>query len=149
MRQVVNSDPSRLEAVLQLLSKHQKLIIFYNFDYELEALRKLKQLVDIPVSEYNGHFHEPIPKGNSWIYLAQYVSAGEAWNCIETNSIVLYSRNYSYKITTQAMGRIDRQNTPFLNLYYYFLTSKSPIDKGIKNSYQIKKNFNEAKFLKK
>lgn len=148
MRQVVNSDPSRLEVVIQLLEKHKKLIIFYNFDYELDILRRLNDILDIPVAEYNGHLHEPVPQGDSWIYLAQYLAAGEAWECTETNAIVLYSRNYSYKQTKQAMGRIDRQNTPFQNLYYYFLTSNSRIDQGIAKAYGAKKNFNEVKFLK-
>jgi len=148
MRQVVNSDPSRFEAIIQLVEKHRKLIIFYNFDYELDILRRLNDVLDIPVAEYNGHLHEPIPQGESWIYLAQYLSAGEAWNCVETNTIVLYSRNYSYRQTIQAMGRIDRQNTPFMNLYYYFLTSESEIDWGIEKAYSAKKNFNETKFLK-
>jgi hypothetical protein len=149
MRQVVNSDPSRFETILMLLEKHQRLIIFYNFDYELEILRRLEDILTIPVAEYNGHLHEDIPTGNSWIYIVHYTSAAEAWNCIETNAIVLYSRNYSYRTTKQAMGRIDRQNTPFLNLYYYFLTSDAPIDLGIKKAYTEKKNFNETKFLKK
>ena len=149
MRHVVNGDPSRLQAVIQLAQKHKKLIVFYNFDYELDILRTLNDITDIPVAEYNGHLHEPIPTGEKWIYLAQYLSAGEAWNCIETNAMVLYSRNYSYKQTIQAMGRIDRQNTPFLNLYYYFLTSESEIDYGIEKTYLAKKNFNEVKFFKK
>lgn len=148
MRQVVNSDPSRFDAVLDIFKKHKKLIVFYNFDYELDILRRLNDVLDVPVAEYNGHLHEPIPEGDSWIYLAQYISAGEAWNCTETNAIVLYSRNYSYKQTIQAMGRIDRQNTPFLNLYYYFLTSNSQIDQAIAESYSKKKNFNENKFIK-
>lgn len=149
MRQVVNSHPSRFEAVLEIFNRHKKLIVFYNFDYELDILRRLNDILDVPVAEYNGHIHEPLPNGDSWIYLAQYISAGEAWNCIETNAIVLYSRNYSYKQTIQAMGRIDRQNTPFENLYYYFLTSGSEIDKNIQAAYRTKKNFNEAKFVKK
>lgn len=149
MRRVVNSDPSRFEAILQLLQKHKKLIVFYNFDYELDILRRLNDVLDIPVAEYNGHLHEPIPEGESWIYIAQYLSAGEAWNCIETNAIVLYSRNYSYRQTTQAMGRIDRQNTPFLNLYYYFLTSDSWIDRAVSKAFGKKKNFNENQEYRK
>ena len=149
MRQVVNSDPSRFKAIVQLVKKHRKIIVFYSFDYELDILRRLNDVLDIPISEYNGHLHEPIPQGDSWIYLAQYLSAGEAWNCIETNTIVLYSRNYSYRQTIQAMGRIDRQNSPFLNLYYYFLSSESEIDRAIEKAYFAKKNFNETKFLKK
>ncbi len=149
MRRVVNNDPSRLEAIIQLFEKHRKLIVFYNFDYELEELRKLNDILSVPVAEYNGHLHEELPTGDSWIYLAQYMSAGEAWNCIETNALILYSRNYSYRQTKQAMGRIDRQNTPFLNLYYYFLTSESSIDRAIAKSYSQKKNFNEKQFAGK
>jgi hypothetical protein len=148
MRRVVNSDPSRLEAILDLVKKHRKIIIFYNFDYELDILRHLSDLLNIPVAEYNGHIHEPIPQGDSWVYLAQYISAGEAWNCIETNTIVLYSRNYSYKQTIQAMGRIDRQNTQFQNLYYYFISSDSWIDSAVSKTFKMKKNFNEPKFVK-
>lgn len=149
LRKVVNSDNSRFEGVLQLLEKHQKLIVFYNFDYELDILRRLNDVLDIPVAEYNGHIHESVPDSQSWIYLAQYLSAGEAWNCVETNAVILYSRNYSYKQTIQAMGRIDRQNTPFLNLYYYFFTSNSWIDHEIAKAFGKKKNFNEVNFLKK
>ncbi len=148
MRKVVNSNPSRINAIKILLEKHPKIIVFYNFDYELELLRTLEEELNIPVAEYNGHLHEDIPVSDRWLYLAHYVSAGESWNCIETNAIVLYSRNYSYRQTIQAMGRIDRQNTTFVNLYYYFLTSDSPIDRAIGKSYSDKKNFNEAKFAK-
>jgi hypothetical protein len=148
MRRVVNSDPSRFESIVQLYEKHHKIIVFYNFDYELDILRRLEEVVDCPVTEYNGHIHEEIPNSQNWIYLVQYLSAGEAWNCILTNALILYSRNYSYRQTTQAMGRIDRQNTPFHDLYYYFLVSESSIDLAIGKAYSEKKNFNENKFIK-
>jgi hypothetical protein len=147
MRKVVNSDLSRYNAIKDLIDKHQKIIVFYNFNYELDILRMLSYVRDLTVAEYNGHKHEPVPKTEKWVYLVQYTAGAEGWNCIETNVIIFYSQNYSYRATTQAAGRIDRLNTPFTKLYYYTLRSKSPIDLAISKSLTKKKDFNEAKYF--
>jgi hypothetical protein len=142
MRKVVNSDLSRLWKIKELIKKHRKIIVFYNFDYELNILRTLKEDSKITVSEHNGHIHEPLPDGESWVYLVQYLSGSEGWNCVETNTVVFYSLNYSYRIMVQAKGRIDRLNTPFMNLYYYSLISNSFIDNAISRALKNKKDFN-------
>lgn len=142
MRKVVNSDPSRIEAVNRIIDKHKKVIIFYNFDYELDILRTLK----IKFTEWNGHNHQEVPKGNSWAYLVQYTAGAEGWNCIDTDTIIFFSLNYSYKTMVQAAGRIDRLNTPFKDLYYYSLRSSSPIDLAINQALKRKKAFNTNKF---
>jgi len=147
MRKVVNSDPSRPKAVAQLLEKHNKIIVFYNFNYEREILLTLGQQLDIPTAQWNGHKHEQIPNTERWLYIVQYAAGAEGWNCIETNAIIFYSQNYSYKATVQAAGRIDRLNTPFSDLYYYYLRSNSVIDLAIKKALNGKKNFNEHRFL--
>lgn len=147
MRKVVNSDPSRVDAVCDIFEKRQKrLIIFYTFNYELELLRDLGDILGVEVAEWNGHKHEPVPEGDAWIYLVQYVSASEAWNCTVTDTIIFYSLSYSYKIMEQSRGRIDRLNTPFTDLYYYTLRSGSPIDAAIMKSLREKKSFNESAF---
>lgn len=145
LRKIVNSDPSRLEEIKKLWNEYPRLIIFYNFDYELEILRTLGSLGTI--AEWNGHIHEPIPKKDRWCYLVQYTACAEGWNCIETNAIIFYSQNYSYKIMVQAAGRIDRRNTPYIDLYYYHLRSPSSIDIGIRRCLEEKKNFNERDFV--
>ena len=142
MRKMVNSDPSRLEIIRSLIAKHPKMIIFYNFDYELEILRSLEK-DGVIVKEWNGHKHEPVPEGDSWVYLVQYTAGAESWNCIETDTIVFYSLNYSYKVLVQSEGRIDRRNTPFTDLYYYTIRSTSKIDLMILQALRAKKNFNE------
>ena len=148
LRKIVNSHPSRLEAVRKLTAVHPKLIVFYNFNYELEALRGLAD--EIPVAEWNGHKHEPIPDTERWVYLVQYAAGSEGWNCIDTDAMCFYSLTYSYKQWHQAFGRIDRLNTPFKELRYYILISKSVMDKAIRTSLRAKKNFNESSFgLKK
>lgn len=144
LRKCVNQDPDRLKAVRGILKKRSRIIVFYNFDYELEALRELSDTC--VVKEWNGHKHEPVPDGERWVYLVQYASGAEAWNCTVTDTIVFYSLNYSWKVMEQSEGRIDRMNTPFTNLWYYFLESESAIDQSIKASLSRKKKFNEKVF---
>lgn len=180
-RKVVNTDASRMQMVRQLITTHPRVIVFYNFDYELELLRSLigagNQTIELPtqsqnkpvrgytfvpsngisqstptetsvltVAEWNGHKHEQIPKTDRWVYLVQYLAGAEGWNCVETDAMIFYSRTYSWKIFEQAHGRIDRMNTPFSDLYYYHLVSKSWIDLAIGKSLRVKKSFNEAKY---
>jgi len=140
-RRVVNSDPSRLSAIRVLMKDHPRLIIFYNFDYELDILRGLA--ADVPLAEWNGHKHEPIPNEPKWVYLVQYVAGAESWNCTDTDTTIFYSLTYSYRNWHQAHGRIDRLNTPFSILYYYVIRSKSKIDMAILASLKAKKSFNE------
>lgn len=146
-RRVVNTDQSRLQALREVFEKHKKIILFYNFDYELELLREFCIENKITIGEWNGHKHETIPKQNKWLYAVQYMAGAEGWNCVETNCIVFYSANYSYRMMVQAAGRIDRLNTLFVDLYYYHFRSTSVIDVMIAKSLKKKQNFNENSFI--
>ena len=146
-RKIVNSDISRQVALLELFEDHPKMIIFYNFDYELDILKGLG-FGNAEVAEWNGHKHQPIPESESWVYLVQYTAGCEGWNCIKTDTIVFFSQNYSYKVMTQAAGRIDRLNTPYVDLYYYHLKTRSGIDLAISRSLNEKKDFNAIRFVK-
>ena len=119
LRRLVNSDPSRASKLLDIFKEHPKMIVFYNFDYELDILKNLDYGKNVTVAE---------------------------WNCISTDTIVFYSQNYSYKIMHQSAGRIDRLNTPFEDLYYYHLKTRSSIDISIARAIKAKKNFNEKGF---
>ena len=146
LRRVVNTSEKRSEAVLEVFKKHPKVIIFYNYNYELELLRALDYGKNVKIAEWNGHKHMDIPNSKSWVYLVQYTAGAEGWNCTKTDTMIFFSQNYSYKIMKQAAGRIDRLNTPFQDLYYYHLKSKSGIDLGIAKALKEKKKFNERKF---
>ena len=146
VRKLVNSDKSRVDALLDLLKKHPKIIVFYNFDYELEILRTFHWVTK--VAEWNGHKKEPIPDNDSWIYLVQYIAGAEGWNCTDTDCMVFWSLSYSWKNFEQAQGRIDRLDTPFKDLYYYVLTSNSSIDVAVKKALKNKQMFNESVFYK-
>mgnify|MGYP002617268594 CR=1 FL=1 len=143
MRKVVNSDPTRIDRIRALQKETPRLIIFYNYDYELEMLRGL----DGPIAEWNGHKHEPIPDTERWVYLVQYTSGAEGWNCVSTDTVVFFSQSYSHKAMVQAAGRIDRLNTLYTDLYYYTLVSKASIDRAIAKCLKNKEDFNEQMFL--
>lgn len=146
LRKIVNSDESRQVKLLELLEDHPKAIIFYNFDYERDILLNLGYEEGTEISEWSGHAHQPIPTGDRWVYLVNYVAGCDAWNTITTNTIIFYSQNYSFKTMTQAAGRIDRLNTKFVDLYYYHLKSRSGIDLAISKAIKEKKIFNETKW---
>ena len=147
LRKIVNSDPRRVVAVLNVLSRHRRAIIFYNFDYELAMLRSMCEDNAIPYSEWNGHKHQPILSEPQWVYLVQYISGAEGWNCTETDTIIFFSQTYSYKTLEQACGRIDRLNTPFTDLFYYHILSDADIDHAIRRCLKTKKNFNEKAYF--
>ena len=148
LRRIVNESEYRQAALLELLENIPRAIIFYNFDYELEMLLNLHLGEDVAVAQWNGHKHEPVPDTEKWIYLVQYTAGAEGWNCIKTDTIIFFSQNYSYKIMQQASGRIDRLNTPYTDLYYYHLKSRSGIDLAISKALSQKKQFNETKWAK-
>lgn len=146
-RQIVNSDESRQTALLELAEEHPRMIIFYNYNYELDILKELYYGKNVKIAEWNGRKHEPVPDCKRWVYLVQYTAGAEGWNCIKTDTIVFYSQNYSYKIMQQSAGRIDRLNTPFQHLYYFHLKSRSGIDLAISRALSQKKKFNERTYV--
>lgn len=148
LRRIVNEDDTRQIALIEIFEKHPKMIVFYNFDYELNILKNLYYGENVEIAEWNGHKHQPVPTSDSWVYLVQYNAGAEGWNCITTDTIIFYSQNYSYKIMEQSAGRIDRLNTPFINLYYYHFKTRSGIDLAISRALREKKKFNERKFAK-
>lgn len=147
MRRIVNSDPSRLQKLRELMKQHPRLIVFYTFDYELDILRQLYG--EVSIGEWNGHRKTDIPDTENWLYLVQYVSGAEGWNCTSTDATVFYSLTYSYKNFEQALGRIDRLDTPYLTLFYYVFLSNSAIDKAVSKALDGKQLFNERAYAEK
>jgi hypothetical protein len=139
-RRIINMAPNRIMKLLEIQDSVKRLIIFYNFNFELEILRDWFGW-RTTVAEWNGWKHNPIPNNNDWVYLVQYAAA-EAWECFETNHMAFYSLNYSYRKMHQARGRIDRHNTPYTDLYYYELVSDSYLDIAIQRAFGEKKDFN-------
>lgn len=147
LRKIVNTDPMRVMKVMDIFEEKNKVIIFYNFDYELDILKRIQYGKDVQIAEWNGHKHQPVPDGDKWVYLVQYNAGAEGWNCIKTDTIIFFSQNYSYRTLVQSAGRIDRLNTPYKDLYFYHLKSKASIDLAISRAIKNKKEFNAVRFV--
>lgn len=147
LRRIVNEDQSRQVKLLEIIEDHPKVLIFYNFDYERDILLNLAYPPGTEVAEWSGHRHQPAPVGKKWVYICQY-NACEGWELTSTNCVVFYSQNYSYKVVTQAAGRVDRLNTPYNELFYFHLKSRSGIDLAISRALHEKRKFNERRWCK-
>lgn len=147
LRKICNASTDRIDKLKTLVKESGRSIIFYNYDYELELLRKALNELKVKYAEWNGHKHEPVPTTKQWAYLVQYNGGAEGWNCITTDTIIFYSLNYSYRMTEQSCGRIDRMNTKYSDLHYYYLYSTSSIDKAIIKALQNKGKFNESAWV--
>lgn len=147
LRKIVNSDQSRVNAIMDIFSRHRRIIVFYSFDYELDILKSIDYGEGVEIREWNGHAHQDTPDGRMWVYLVNYAAGAEGWNCIATDTMIFFSQQYSYKQLVQACGRIDRLNTSYRDLYYYHLCSSASIDIAIRKALKSKKNFNERDFV--
>lgn len=147
LRKVVSDNDWRSEQAKRILSSNERVIVFYNYNYELDRILAVAESLGLPTAQWNGHRHDAIPTEPRWVYICQYTSAAEGWNCTSTDTVLFWSLNYSWRVTEQCEGRIDRLNTPYSRLRYYFLESHSSIDEAVRRSLSLKKVFNERAFV--
>lgn len=117
----------KLSAFIDLLdSTEDRLIVFYNFNEELYALKKVIGN-SRPISEVNGHTKDLTAYENeeNSVTLCQYTSAAKGLNLQKANKIVYFSPTLSCEDWMQSQKRTHRIGQKNACFYYKLVCSKS------------------------
>ena len=130
-------------------STNDRLIVFYNFNDELDALTTICEKRQRPFSIVCGVVKdlEDYKNENDSVTLIQYQAGAMGLNLQKANKIIYYSPPLSSELYEQSKKRIHRigQERP---CFYYRLICKKSIEEKIYETLEMRKDFTEALFKK-
>ena len=138
----------KLEAFQELLeSTSDRVIVFYNFNAELDALTELADGLDKPISVVNGQEKdlECYEEFSDSVTFIQYQAGAMGLNLQKSNQIVYFTPPLSSELFAQSKKRIHRigQTKP---CFYYYLTCKNSVEEKIYRTLEMRKDYTEALF---
>ena len=138
----------KLEAVNDLIaSTNDRLIIFYNFNQEYSALRKICEAHNRPISTVNGMVKDlsAFESESDAIALIQYQAGAMGLNLQIANKIIYFSLPERSELFEQSKKRIHRlgQET---SCFYYLLMAKDSVDEAIYKALEQKRDFTDELF---
>lgn len=138
----------KLEAFRDLVeSTNDRLIVFYNFTEELEALCKIAWDSNRPVAVVNGKQKDLLPYENveTSITFIQYQAGAMGLNLQKANKIIYFTPPLSSELFEQSKKRIHRigQKKP---CFYYYLTCKGSIEEKIYRTLAMRRDYTDALF---
>lgn len=138
----------KLAAVTDLIeSTNDRIIIFYNFNAELDLLKGICECVERPYSIVNGSVKDltAYESKNACITLIQYQAGAMGLNLQKANKIIYFTPTLSSELFEQSKKRIHRigQNK---TCFYYYLICKSSIEEKIYRTLKMRKDYTEALF---
>lgn len=139
---------AKLEVFQDLVeSTNDRLIVFYNFTNELEALCKIVRDSGRPISVVNGKQKDLLPYENDEMSVTfiQYQAGAMGLNLQKANKIIYFTPPLSSELFEQSKKRTHRigQGKP---CFYYYLTCKSSIEEKIYRTLEMRKDYTEALF---
>lgn len=141
---------TKLEAFKDMIqSTNDRLIVFYNFDEELEKLKTICQENERPISEVNGHTkdltaYETEPDS---VTLVQYQAGAYGLNLQKACRIVYFTLPLSSEKFEQSKKRIHRIGQTH-TCFYYLLICRSSIEESILQTLQERKDYTDELFRK-
>lgn len=138
----------KLKAFEDLLeSTNDRLIVFYNFTAELDAMRHICDMLGRAYSQVNGQVKDLYAyeeKDDSVTFL-QYQAGAMGLNLQKANKIIYFTPPLSSELFEQSKKRIHRigQDKP---CFYYYLTCKNSIEEKIYKTLEMRKDYTDALF---
>lgn len=141
-------NPNKYSTLADLIdSTADRLIIFYNFDSELTALKKICEDAGRKVSEVNGHRKDMTAYDTvaDSVTLVQYQSGAMGLNLQLANKIVFFSPPLSCELYLQAFKRIHRigQNR---TCFYYRIIAENTVEENIYKTLEKREDYTIALF---
>lgn len=133
-RQLCGSyNDNKLEALKDLLeSSDDRIIIFYNFNNELDSIKELCEELNRPVSEVNGQVKDLTNwnEQNNTVLLGQYQAASMGLNLQQANKIIYFTPPLSSELFEQSKKRTHRIGQKE-TCFYYELICRNSIEEKI------------------
>lgn len=138
----------KLEAFKDLLeSTSDRLIVFYNFNAELDLLKNVCDSVERPCSLVNGSdkdlYHYDNSEGS--VTLIQYQAGAMGLNLQKANRVIYYTPPLSSELFEQSKKRIHRIGQE-KTCFYYYLTCRSSVEERIYDVLAMRRDYTEALF---
>lgn len=146
-RQLCNSK-EKIEMVRTLIEgTEDRVIIFYNFNCELELLQQLVQKLKRPISYVNGSVKNLNCYNNNSdsVTLVQYQSGSSGVNLQKASKMIYYSPPIKSDFFEQSKKRIHRIGQDNKCTYWKLITNNS-IELNIYNTLAKKQDYNEELF---
>ncbi len=140
---------NKLDKLKSLLEgTENRVIIFYNFDKELELIKSVCKKLNKPISIVNGKCRDlsNYEKFNNSITLIQYQAGSMGLNLQKANVIVYFSLTMSSELFEQSKKRTHRIGQQQTCFYYYLLTEGS-VDEEIYNTLLERKDYTDRLFI--
>ena len=146
-------NPDKLEAFRDLVeSTNDRLIVFYNFTAELEAMQDI--LLDEDFEDYSKRFSvvngklkalKNYENKDNSITFIQYQAGAMGLNLQKANRIIYFTPPLSSELFEQSKKRIHRIGQG-KTCFYYYLTCKGSVEEKIYKTLAMRRDFTEALF---
>ncbi len=139
---------NKLEAFRGLVESTQdRLVVFYNFNEELNRLKTICQMCGRPTSEINGHRKDltAYEEESNSVTLCQYQSASKGLNLQKCNKIIYFSLSLSSEDFEQSKKRIHRIGQD-KTCFYYILICRGTVEEKILQTLMERKDFTDDLF---